>query len=174
MRCSTTGWIQFWRKRRKQLRARGGLSLAPAGHVALLEVRCRTDIAKVIGKPAAKIMELQVGLQRSDYDPIFIVTDETSWDDWHRLKGIPRLLRAVASGAPVGNAQATLAEAQCRKALAEFFGRPAADNLPLQVCMPDDVSNPMFLLPAGTPWSLWQQLQVIPNLLFPFGTSPQP
>jgi len=101
MKYETKGWIRFWRKRRDQLRARGGLNLAPAGHVALQEIRCRNRIAEVIGRPAAKEIELRVCLQKDVYDPVFV-------------------------------------------------------------------------LPAGTPWSLWQQLQVIPNLLFPFGTSPQP
>lgn len=100
MRNPLKGWLRFWRKRRHQLRSRGGLGLAQASQVALQEIRCRTKIA-------------------------------------------------------------------------EFIGRPAAKEIELTVCLQKDVYQPMFLLPADTDWGLWQQLQQVPDLLFPFGKSPQ-
>lgn len=92
MKYETKGWHRFWRQRRGQLRARGGLNLAPASQVAIEEIRCRNRIAEIIGRPAAKVIELQVCLQKSVYDPMFVLPSHTTWDEWQQFKEIPNLL----------------------------------------------------------------------------------
>jgi hypothetical protein len=84
------GWKRFWRKRRGELRAVGGLCLAQSGQAATEEVRCRDRLAERIGKPRAKKIELVLALD--DYGPAaFVVMSPLSWREWEQLRDIPQL-----------------------------------------------------------------------------------
>jgi hypothetical protein len=90
------GWQAFWRRRRKALRAIGGLSLSEASNLALHEIRCRARIAEVLGRPAAKALQLRTCIPAYAYgDPGFVLIDRLDRSVWDRLAGIPELLMPI-------------------------------------------------------------------------------
>lgn len=91
-RVSLQGWKAWERRRRKELRAAGGLDLARASHIALHEVRCRARIAMVLGRPRAKELRLTLCLSGLYDDPQFLLLDRITWQLWNQLAEIPGLL----------------------------------------------------------------------------------
>jgi hypothetical protein len=90
-RLSLVGWKSLLRRRRRELRSMG-LPFALASRTALHEVRCRALIADVIGRPAAKALELRVCEGGPHTDPVFLIPSiETA--RWQQISHVPGLIR---------------------------------------------------------------------------------
>ena len=95
-RISLKGWKSWQSRRRKQLRATRGFSMSRATQTALHETRCRAQIAQVIGRPAAKRLDLLTLECGDPYGyPYFLLTGLISNEIWKQLAHISDLLRVV-------------------------------------------------------------------------------
>ena len=72
-----------------------GVSLAMASLIAMREVRCRSAIADIIGRPAAKALTL-TACQGGPYDdPQFLVGGNIDWALWLKIADVPGLIRPL-------------------------------------------------------------------------------
>lgn len=89
------GYLRLWRTRRREFRT-AGVPLNIASTIALHEMRCRERIAAVIGKAAAKQLELVA--VHGDYfldDPLFVLQSRLPPEDLVALVGTQGLVLPV-------------------------------------------------------------------------------
>lgn len=88
------GWKQWWRRRRRELRAESVLDLSTCSRLALHEARCRARIAKILGKPTAlkfQFLPCEVGDDHS-LEFGFVLRDRIDRATRRKLEHVPGLL----------------------------------------------------------------------------------